>query len=34
MDGAWQFTMAEIASSGAVTAMTVYRHIRTDEPVK
>jgi DNA invertase Pin-like site-specific DNA recombinase len=28
-----QFTMAEIAASCAVTPMTVYRHIRTDQPV-
>ncbi|MGB5111182.1 MAG: recombinase family protein [Mycobacterium sp.] len=28
-----QFTMAEIAASCSVTPMTIYRHIRTDQPV-
>jgi len=27
-----QFTMAEIAASCDVTAMTIYRNIRTSEP--
>ncbi len=27
-----QFTMAEIATSCSVTPMTIYRHIRTDQP--
>ena len=27
-----QFTMAEIAASCSVTPMTIYRHIRTDQP--
>ena len=27
-----QFTMAEIASSCPVTPMTIYRHIRTEQP--
>lgn len=27
-----QFTMAEIAASCSVTPMTIYRHIRADQP--
>ncbi len=32
MYDARQFTMAEIAASCAVTPMTIYRHIRTNQP--
>jgi len=34
MYNARQFTMAEIATSCGVTPMTIYRHIRTDQPVE
>ncbi len=32
MYDARQFTMADIATSCSVTPMTIYRHIRTDQP--
>ena len=32
MSASRQFTMAEIATSCSVTPMTIYRHIRTDQP--